>query len=172
MRPSQQAKHMNRILAAENAKWPAELVRVPPEDVPPGKPGATPPVEVWRSRDFLVQVYAVAGESRLERLSVNRTTVKAPGRWDDEITWDELQRLKRECGRGDCDALEVYPRDADVVNVANMRHLWCFRVGGPALPFAWRKPPPAVRRCSRTDCNAPSAPFADYCTAHATEGDP
>ena len=32
--------------------------------------------------------------------------------------------------------MEVYPRTADLVNVANMRHLW---VLPELLPFAWRK---------------------------------
>jgi hypothetical protein len=33
------------------------------------------------------------------------------------------------------DAVEVYPPAGDVVNVANMRHLWVLR---DRLPFAWR----------------------------------
>ena len=71
------------------------------------------------------------------RLSINRTTLGANGRWDENITWDDLQRLKREAGYGDKDAVEVFPADVDVVNVANMRHLWVF-VGNYRLPFAWR----------------------------------
>jgi hypothetical protein len=37
-------------------------------------------------------------------------------------------------GFGAADALEVYPRDGDVVNVANIRHLWVLR---DPLPWAW-----------------------------------
>lgn len=50
---------------------------------------------------------------------------------------NDLQRLKRECGRGDLDAVEVYPRDCDVVNVANMRHLFVFE--SCLLPYVWRR---------------------------------
>jgi hypothetical protein len=57
-------------------------------------------------------------------------------RWADNITWDELQALKTQCGYGGHDAVEVYPPTRDVVNVANIRHLW---VLAEKLPFAWRK---------------------------------
>ena len=33
-------------------------------------------------------------------------------------------QVKREIGFGDWYALEIFPRDGDIVNVANMRHLW------------------------------------------------
>lgn len=92
------------------------------------------PVEVWASRDWLVQVFA---EPVGERITVNRTTL-APrrDRWADGITWDELQTIKREIGRGDRWALEVYPADEHVIDVANMRHL--FVVDEPPA-FAWRR---------------------------------
>ncbi len=86
----------------------------------------------WRSREFLAQLY---GHESLPRLSVTRTSIKGD-RWADGITWDELQRVKSECGFGGVDAVEVYPPDCDVVNVGNLRHLWLM----PApLPFAWRR---------------------------------
>lgn len=44
--------------------------------------------------------------------------------------------IKRQLGYGDFDAVEVYPKDNDVVNVANIRHL--FILNEP-LPFIWRK---------------------------------
>jgi len=71
------------------------------------------------------------------RLSVLRTSLDTAGGWQQDITWEELQRLKREAGYGDHDAVEVFPPDADVVNVANIRHLWILEPGH--LPFAWRK---------------------------------
>jgi len=93
---------------------------------------------VWRSRDFLVQEYAEA-EPVLVRLSVLRTTLDPKlGRWVDGITWDELQAIKSEIGYGSHDALELYPADQDVVNVANLRHLWVMR---ELATFAWRATP-------------------------------
>ena len=91
------------------------------------------PQEVWRSKSFLVQVFKEA--DGVTRLSVIRTAVRVDGDWADGISWDDLQRLKSECGRGSLDAVEVYPADGEVVNVANMRHLWVLPV---RLSFAWK----------------------------------
>ncbi len=96
-----------------------------------GRPSSQRPLEVWESQEFLVQIYALQNnechDPRLSRrMTVCRVTMRPDGRWDDNITWDDLQRVKREVGYGDAYAIEVYPRDADVVNVANMRHLWLF----------------------------------------------
>ena len=68
-------------------------------------------------------------------MSIHRTDLNADGEWVDGIRWEELQRLKAECGFGDRDAVEVYPAEQDVVNVANFRHLW---VMDEPLDFAWR----------------------------------
>lgn len=125
------SREQRRQLARDNAKLPAELTIVPtsswPERVPPGM------VEVWRSRDYLVQVYAERND--VMRLSISRTRLDGE-RWEDGIAWEDLQRLKRECGYGHLDAVEVFPDDCDVVNVANMRHLW---VMPEHLGFAWRR---------------------------------
>jgi len=68
------------------------------------------------------------------RLTVNRTAMRPDGEWEDGITWDELQAIKREIGYGDYYAIEVYPKDADLVDLANMRHLW---VPAEDLPYGW-----------------------------------
>ncbi|OGT54680.1 MAG: hypothetical protein A3E01_10030 [Gammaproteobacteria bacterium RIFCSPHIGHO2_12_FULL_63_22] len=123
-----------RALEAENKRWPANLVRVPEEALDRRSiiPRDHQPDEVWRSRDFLVQVFNE--KAGVVRLSVIRTCHDG-NQWADGITWDELQRLKMECGRGDKEAVEVFPRDRDVVNVSNIRHLW---VLPEPLPFVWR----------------------------------
>lgn len=129
-------REQRRQLARDNAKMPTTLQCVPRDQWPAqfaDQPDA--PKEVWRSRDFLVQVFAASG-SAAWRLSINRTQIIGD-RWTEGISWDELQRLKGECGFSNFDAVEVFPRAADVVNVANMRHLWVLH---EPLPFAWRKP--------------------------------
>jgi hypothetical protein len=127
MTPNRQQR---RLLEKDNAKWTLTLKPVPRSEWPDHP---RPPKEVWRSRDYLVQVYAEGAE--IERMSVSSTKLQGE-RWADGITWDELMSLKRQCGRGDRDALEVYPADKDVVNVANMRHLW---LPPEPVAFAWRK---------------------------------
>lgn len=126
------SREQRRQLARDNAKLPTVLTEVPnstwPNYIPDGLR------KVYRSRDFLVQEFIDNGHTRL---SVARSAVDvSTGRWKEGISWDELQRLKREAGYGNFDAVEIYPKDRDVVNVANMRHLWILET---PLPFAWRK---------------------------------
>lgn len=130
--PATATRQQRRALKAENKLWPMALKQIPRESWPQGyhPPGIK---EVWRSRDFLVQVYDDP-RSETERMSVCRTAV-LDGDWLAEVSWDDLQRLKRECGRGARDAVEIFPADADLVNVANMRHLWF--VEPAAIPFKW-----------------------------------
>ncbi|GMG89621.1 hypothetical protein Cmtc_18980 [Cupriavidus sp. TKC] len=122
-----------RAMERENAKHPKTLAPVDGWQHSWNRPDRL--IEVWRSRDFLVQVFT-EGDG-IVRASVNRTTVDARSdRWHDGIAWDELQRIKREIGRGHLDAVEAFPADRDVVNVANMRHLFIFDT---PLPYVWRK---------------------------------
>lgn len=118
---------------AEMRQLPAALEEVPASELPdiPGKP-----IRCWRSRRFAVQLYAIshADIPGLLRLSVNRSAMKSDGRWEDGITWDELQQIKHDVGYGDYYAIEVYPRDGDLVNDANMRHLWILPL---PLPIGW-----------------------------------
>lgn len=121
-----------RQLERDNARQPDTLRSVPRDQWPVNAPYGL--VMVRRSRRFLVQIFAEAG--CVARMSVVRSTLDGD-RWQDGISWDDLQRLKREAGFGDYDAVEVFPRDIDVVNVANMRHLWIL---SEPLPFGWRAP--------------------------------
>ena len=77
-------------------------------------------IKVFLSVGFLVQVF---DEETSTRLSINRTQ-RRNGKWVDLITWDELQEIKNAIGYGNSYAIEIYPPDDEVVNVANMRHLW------------------------------------------------
>lgn len=124
-------KAERRYLATENAKYPEHLISIPHSAWPQSVQWlAKVPIEVWRSRAFLVQIFS---ESGVERITVCRTRITGQT-WQDGITWDDLQRLKRECGRGDKWAVEIFPAESETVNVANMRHLWVL----DEMPaFAW-----------------------------------
>lgn len=87
---------------------------------------------VYRSRDFLVQVF----KGEFTRLSICRTSLNESGHFEDGISWEELQGVKTAIGYGDCDAVEAYPKNSDVVNVANFRHLWI--VPAEYATFFWR----------------------------------
>lgn len=126
------SRNQRRLLEKENAALPMGLQEVP-RSLWPIHSGSIR--RVFRSRHFLVQEYIAPAPAKV-RLSVCRTSIGDNGRWVDGISWDELQQIKRECGYGDADAVEVYPSDDNVVNVANMRHLW---IMAEPLQFSWRK---------------------------------
>lgn len=92
------------------------------------------PVEAWRSRDFLVQVYRRPDTA--ERISINRAMVRDDGHWEDGIRWDEIHLLKKQMGRGGEVWIEIYPPEAQLVNVANIRHLWVVRPED--VPMMWK----------------------------------
>lgn len=127
---------MVQSVKIQNFVWPEELERIPKEQWPPSVYTMKQrPKEAWRSRHFLVQVYKEC--DGIERLSVCRTEINTSiQRFVDGITWDELQEIKRQCGRGDRLAVEIYPKDIDIVNVGNLRHLWILN---EKLPFGWGK---------------------------------
>lgn len=126
-------KSARKYLKRENEKWPWHLEDIPREQWPASKISSR--IRLMRSRDFLVQVFDLG--KGIVRLSINRTDLNGAGRFTDSITWDELQQLKFQCGYGDRDAVEVYPAQKDVVNVANMRHLFVY-VDAPSPEFIWR----------------------------------
>jgi hypothetical protein len=120
-------------LAIDNSQYPEHLIPIPRERWSPAPWDETERTEVWRSRKFLVQVFAQ--KDGAQRITV--CTTRPQGHtWQAGIAWDDLQRLKAECGRGDAWAVEIYPAESSLVNVANMRHLWIL----PAMPeYAWRE---------------------------------
>lgn len=129
-------REQRRQLELDNAKLPTTLQPIPEYEWPTYPAGASKkPYAVLRSRLFLVQCYAE--HDGISRLSVARTIIEpTTGRWKDGISWEELQDIKRQVGLGDYMAVEIYPADKDIVNVANMRHLWVLR---DPLPFGWKK---------------------------------
>lgn len=129
---------MNALKAAmreKSRRYGQTLERIPEEAWPDSVRFTDHRVtEVWRSRHFLLIAWQ---QGDYERLTINRAAL-VPGssiRFTDAITWDDLQRLKAECGRGDCWAVELFPADAHLVNVQNMRHLFVLR---EAPDYAWK----------------------------------
>lgn len=119
------SKRQVRASHRESATYPDALI---PVEIPPGLAASNPfrsgsvPYQAWRSKRFLVVLWLELTGAR--RLSIMRTEFDKNGVQLDGITWDELQRLKGEAGFHDVCAVELYPPDQHVVNVANMRHLF------------------------------------------------
>lgn len=119
-------KAITRAMRARAKAWPQHLAPLPESEWPSRRPGMKMwPVALNRSRHYLVQVFEEGFRAHVEvlRLSINRVVLTREG-WEQNIPWEELMRCKREAGYADWYGIEVYPREKDVVNVANMRHLW------------------------------------------------
>lgn len=127
---------MNRAeRRAHNARLkrlPKELTPVDEDEWP--KTNEVTRVAVWRSRKYLAQVFEE--ENHMLRISICRSTVRGDGRWDEDLTWDEIQQIKGEIGLGAAWAMEIYPAAGRVVDVANMRHLWVLPQGVEPT-FGW-----------------------------------
>lgn len=124
-----QRRALKRKFERESKDWPDELKLVDSGDLPEGEKAGM--IEIWRSNQFLVQIHE--HNEAVQRMSV--ATVD-PRKHPDGLHWDVLQRLKREVGRGDWEAVEMYPADLDQIDVEGMRHLWLFK-GGLKLPFGF-----------------------------------
>lgn len=95
-------------------EWPEEWVSV----------AFDKPVEIWISRTYLVQIFDESKQlDSMLRLAINYTRYNSKG-WHDGLSWDELMQCKHDVGYGDYYAIEIFPRAKDVINIANIRHLW------------------------------------------------
>jgi hypothetical protein len=99
-------------------------------------------VQVWLSKDYLVQVFNELYNGKpVTRLSVSSTTHNG-SRWQDKIPWDDLYQIKNIVSGFAAFAIEIYPPAPDLVNVANMRHLWVLE---KPLDIGWKKEQPDER---------------------------
>lgn len=94
-------------------------------------------VELWRNNVYAVQVYARARSGR--RPAMQLAICRHDGA---EVRgWSDLQRIKNELCGPEVAAVEIYPPASELVDEANMRHLFVLPVGEPA-PFTivgkWR----------------------------------
>lgn len=104
--------------------WPSEMAPVPEAQWARYQ---RKPDKVWRSREFVAKL--IRDLQGHERLCVSRAYRGA------ELGWNELQRVKRECGFGDRWAVECFPADTDEMKASSFRHLWLL----PEPPrFGWR----------------------------------
>ena len=103
--------------------YPEELTRVSEDD--PNLPYTSHPQDldsIWRNKKFTVMVWNVpAGK----KMTISRNTWDSHAcRYKDGITWDEIMEIKRGIGMGEENAVEFYPPDSEVINIANVRHIW------------------------------------------------
>lgn len=105
------------------ASYPEKLTKVPDGDKSlPYTSHAMDLREVWRSKKFTVMVWNVPAGTKIsvQRNEWNPTT----RRYADGITWDEIMEIKRDIGLGESTGIEFFPADSEVINIANVRHIW------------------------------------------------
>jgi hypothetical protein len=116
-------KNIRRDLFHENQRWPLKLKLVPKEGWP-GFPDKIPEslLAIWRSRNYFVQVHKAA--HGIEQLVIMRTNIDNNGQWAGGILHSEIQDIKRQCGFGHVDAVELYPADKDRLDTEGVRYVW------------------------------------------------
>lgn len=130
-------REANEKLLRENMQYTKDFVEIPKEKWPENWKKADRnrlPFRVLRNNQFFVQCHRET--HGITRITVNRIKLKTLHRWDDEISWDDLQWVKNAVGYAHKNAVEVFPEQKRVVNVANMRHLWVLPNDFNA-PFVW-----------------------------------
>lgn len=84
-------------------------------------------VGVWQDHQFYVAAFQ---DDCCIRMDIVRHDI------EDGITWDEIRKIKEQCGFGDVDAIEFYPAEKDIINTGNIRHIYIFNT---ELPLIRRK---------------------------------
>jgi hypothetical protein len=80
--------------------------------------------KVFTDSVYIVEVYETAGAGPFDcHLAVKRVDC-SPIR-----TWRALQDIKNEIVGADAIAIEIYPRESEVTDTANLYHLWVLRRG-------------------------------------------
>jgi hypothetical protein len=89
-----------------------------------------------RNDFWIVQVFFFSSElGGMTHLAVRSVAETRPGSGSGlEPSWQDLQRIKNELCGEDAEAVQVYPRQSDVTDQANMYHLFVIPQKWP-LPF-------------------------------------
>lgn len=83
---------------------------------------------------YSVQVYELETDwGQIDHLLIRRHDEQP------ERRWAAMQRIKNELGGPDRVAIEVYPAQGDLVDQANLYHLWVLPTGF-SLPFGLERP--------------------------------
>lgn len=113
-------KKLRRNLFHENQRWPVKLKLMPKEGWPEDAPASL--LAIWRSRSYFVQLHKAA--RGVEQLVILRTNIDNNGQWAGGIRHSEIQEIKRQCGFGHADAVELYPADKDMLDTEGARYVW------------------------------------------------
>lgn len=87
--------------------------------------------EVWGNDLYTVIVYRDS-RNRVSHLSIRRDDREAAR------DWRHFQQIKNDIAGPDCEAVELYPAEDRLVDMANQYHLWVFPPGF-RIPFGFQE---------------------------------
>lgn len=106
--------------------YPDTLEKVPEND--PNVPYSSHPEDIkaiFRSKKYTVILYKMNKITGRQRFSITRNEWSSKERrYVGNISWDEIMEIKRQIGLGDVECWEYYPKDSEIINEANMRHIF------------------------------------------------
>lgn len=125
----EQRRALEKVKRQLIASYPDTLEIVPEND--PNLPYSSHPQDIehiYRSKKYTVILWKQGIDHTLllgQKFSISRNEWDSKDRrYKDGLTWDEIMDIKREMGFGERTAIEYYPADSEVVNLANMRHIF------------------------------------------------
>lgn len=124
-----------QIAKKSNGTW-QPMVEVP-ETKWPALPGPRRVVRFWANNKYTCMEYPPRRTEFgiVRRLLIQRVTAERIARWE------PLQRIKNEVVGTATLAIEVYPREDDVVNDCHVYHLWVLPEGYPLPGIGLSKHP-------------------------------
>lgn len=76
-----------------------------------------PSIGAWESAQYKVYAFMDQNAIRLDIEKVDKS---------DGLSWDDIRQIKNDCGFQHFDAVEFYPREQDVINTGNFRHIYLY----------------------------------------------
>lgn len=129
---------LSRIRATRDEWHPFELVTdIPADRLEKHRARVGDLRSCWRNNIYAVQVFARAGAMHLAIRRHDGAEVRG---------WSDLQRIKTELYGPERVAIEIYPRESELENAANMRHLFVLPEDEDALPKY------TYVQCAHPDC--------------------
>lgn len=106
--------------------YPDTLEIVPENDL--NVPYSSHPEDIktiFRSKKYTVILWKQNRIDGKQRFSISRNEWNSKERrYVGDISWDEIMEIKRQIGLGDVECWEYYPKDNEIINEANMRHIF------------------------------------------------
>lgn len=118
--------HTNRILRRIGQRWGEWENRRWVADHPRAVEGL---IDAWCNDRFAVQLFDTNGRQWL--------SIRKHADGSSPPTWAELQRIKNELIGPEREGVQVFPKVSDLVDEAEMYHLWLYPADEPC-PFNFR----------------------------------